>query len=200
MIWLFLSSDKKQFEEYKNILGKNSPKTLKEFQEIKYNNIKEWSLLKEKASINRKKQLHAINKYISSESYKINDKLRNNLPLNDDKEFINDLDKALDRMPIFKGDLRRSLEFYYEEDLEKFLSEHEIGEKVTYKEYLSTTKGNTYNSDGQVQIYILNSQKGRDISKYNDGEQEILYPRGSTFKVSDIDKIENTTYILLKEL
>ncbi|WP_304681638.1 ADP-ribosyltransferase [uncultured Clostridium sp.] len=43
-------------------------------------------------------------------------------------------------------------------------------------------------------------QKGRDISKYNDGEQEILYPRGSTFKVSDIDKIENTTYILLKEL
>ncbi|WP_370276372.1 hypothetical protein, partial [uncultured Clostridium sp.] len=75
-------------------MGKNSPKTLKEFQEIKYNNIKEWSLLKEKASINRKKQLHAINKYISSESYKINDKLRNNLPLNDDKEFINDLDKA----------------------------------------------------------------------------------------------------------
>ncbi|WP_294196668.1 ADP-ribosyltransferase [uncultured Clostridium sp.] len=200
MIWLFLSSDKKQFEEYKNILGKNSPKTLKEFQEIKYNNIKEWSLLKEKASINRKKQLHAINKYISSESYKINDKLRNNLPLNDDKEFINDLDKALDRMPIFKGDLRRSLEFYYEEDLEKFLSEHEIGEKVTYKEYLSTTKGNTYNSDGQVQIYILNSQKGRDISKYNDGEQEILYPRGSKFKVLEVEKIGNVTHIELKEL
>ncbi|WP_304428114.1 ADP-ribosyltransferase [uncultured Clostridium sp.] len=181
-------------------MGKNSPKTLKEFQEIKYNNIKEWSLLKEKASINRKKQLHAINKYISSESYKINDKLRNNLPLNDDKEFINDLDKALDRMPIFKGDLRRSLEFYYEEDLEKFLSEHEIGEKVTYKEYLSTTKGNTYNSDGQVQIYILNSQKGRDISKYNDGEQEILYPRGSKFKVLEVEKIGNVTHIELKEL
>lgn len=182
-------------------MGKNSPKTLKDFQEIKYNNIKEWSLLKEKASINRNKQLHAINKYISSESYKINDKLRNNLPLNDDdKEFINDLDKALERMPMFKGDVRRSLEFYHEEDLEKFLSEHEIGEKVTYKEYLSTTKGNTYNSDGQVQIYIFDSQKGRDISKYNDGEQEILYPRGSTFKVSEIDKLGSTTHILLKEL
>ncbi|MCI9069240.1 deaminase domain-containing protein [Clostridium sp.] len=45
------SSDKKQFEEYKNILGKNSPKTLKEFQEINYNNIKEWSKLKENFKI-----------------------------------------------------------------------------------------------------------------------------------------------------
>lgn len=74
-----------------------------------------------------------------------------------------------------------------------------IEKTITYKEYISTTKGDTYNSDGQVQIYIFDSQKGRDISKYNDGEQEILYLRGSKFKVSEIDKIENTTYILLEE-
>lgn len=33
------SSDRKQLEKYKEVLGKESPKTLKEFQELKYNNI-----------------------------------------------------------------------------------------------------------------------------------------------------------------
>lgn len=33
------ASDKKQLEKYKEVLGKESPKTLKDFQELKYNNI-----------------------------------------------------------------------------------------------------------------------------------------------------------------
>lgn len=40
------SSDRKQFEEFKMVLGKESPNTLKEFQELKYNNVEEWSKLK----------------------------------------------------------------------------------------------------------------------------------------------------------
>lgn len=42
------SSDRKQYEEYKKILGKDIPKSLKEFQEMKYNNSTEWNELKNK--------------------------------------------------------------------------------------------------------------------------------------------------------
>ncbi|MDW0065373.1 hypothetical protein RHK26_00070 [Clostridioides difficile] len=44
---------------------------------------------------------------------------------------------------------------------------YKLGEIVTNYDYTSTTKGSTYNSEGQVQMYILNSQKGKDVSKYN---------------------------------
>lgn len=42
------SADKKQFEEYAKILGKNNvPKNLDEFQNLKYNNDKGWELFKD---------------------------------------------------------------------------------------------------------------------------------------------------------
>ena len=42
------SSDRKQFEGFKKVLGKESPNTLKDFQELKYNNTEEWKGLKRK--------------------------------------------------------------------------------------------------------------------------------------------------------
>ena len=41
------SADKKQFEKYKKRLGKNAPKSVDDFQEIKYNNPEKYSTLKE---------------------------------------------------------------------------------------------------------------------------------------------------------
>lgn len=38
------SSDKKQYARYKEILGNRAPKTLEEFQELKYNNVNEWNI------------------------------------------------------------------------------------------------------------------------------------------------------------
>ncbi len=43
-----LNQDEKQFERYKNILGKDAPKTIEEFQNIKYNNKDKWESLKQK--------------------------------------------------------------------------------------------------------------------------------------------------------
>lgn len=45
------SSDRKQFEEFKKVLGKSSPNTLKDFQHLKYNNVEEWSKLKDNFKI-----------------------------------------------------------------------------------------------------------------------------------------------------
>lgn len=41
------AADKKQFEQYKKRLGKNAPKSVDDFQEIKYNNPEKYSTLKE---------------------------------------------------------------------------------------------------------------------------------------------------------
>lgn len=45
------SKDLKQFGQYKEILKEEAPKSLKEFQELKYNNSEEWTKLKENFKI-----------------------------------------------------------------------------------------------------------------------------------------------------
>ena len=42
-----LTADKEQYKKYESVLGKNAPKSLEEFQKIKYNNSSGWSDLKE---------------------------------------------------------------------------------------------------------------------------------------------------------
>lgn len=42
------SADKKQYEKYKAVLGKNAPKSLEEFQKIKYTNSEKWDEIKAK--------------------------------------------------------------------------------------------------------------------------------------------------------
>ena len=40
------ASDRKQFKKFKEVLGKEVPNTLKDFQDLKYNNSDEWKLTK----------------------------------------------------------------------------------------------------------------------------------------------------------
>lgn len=47
------SSDKKQYERYKEILGKDAPKTFAKFQDMKYNDSEKWEMLKKKVSTYR---------------------------------------------------------------------------------------------------------------------------------------------------
>ncbi len=46
--WKNRHSDKKQYERYKETLGKDTPKSFDKFQDLKYNNSEEWSKLKQK--------------------------------------------------------------------------------------------------------------------------------------------------------
>ena len=54
---------------------------------------------------------------------------------------------------------------------------------------MSTTKGQVYNEDGQVQIYIQNAHNGRDISSVNAQEQEVLYKTNQRFKVLNKERL-----------
>lgn len=147
-----------------------------------------------------KDEEYAIKEYIGSRSYLINEKLRQKLSLTDDEnKFIISLDSALNKMPRYQGNLNRSLIFDNDDDLNKFLADYQVGNKITYNEYLSTTFGKSYNPDGQVQIFIADSSKGRDISMFNESENEVLYERNGIFVTEIIENKGDTINILLRE-
>ena len=144
---------------------------------------------------------YAVNSYISSESYKINEKLRSGATLTpEDYNFTTNLDSALSKMPRHEGTLTRSLEFINNEDRVSFLKEHEQGSIIEYTQYISTTKGSIYNPNAPIQIIILYATAGRDISSYNSAEKEVLYERGSRFTVIDVTQSKDgTIYITMEE-
>lgn len=145
-------------------------------------------------------EISAINSYIGFKSYILNDKLRNSIELSEEeKNIIDNLDNALDKLPRYKGNLQRSLYFETEDDVTKFINSYKVGETKEYKEFISTTKGGTYNRDGQVQIFIKDTKNGVDISSINEKEQEVLYKRNSIFYTDNIVEQDDKYYILLKE-
>lgn len=144
----------------------------------------------------------AIMRYIGSDSYKINEPLRNGSELTQDqKEWIKVLDRALEKMPVYEGEVTRSLSFQLQgkEALQEFLDSYKIGDIKTYKAYTSTTVGDTYNSNGEVQIKII-SKTGRDIRKFNEGEQEILFERNKKFKIIRYEFYKGKHYLKMEEL
>ena len=70
---------------------------------------------------------------------------------------------------------------------------------MLYHEFLSTTNGDVYNPEGQVQIYIQDAKNGKDISTFNEAEQEVLYKNNSIFNVLNVMKNDGKYHILLGE-
>lgn len=144
---------------------------------------------------------YALNKYISPDAYALNDKLRRGERLTaPDRKWIIDLNTALKKLPTFSGDLTRSLYFYDDQSLRGYLTTYRPGNRVCEKSYVSTTKGEIYNPDGQAQIHILNSNNGRDISMFNQSEQEVLYMPEAEFIVIDVRQLEGVYHIIMKEV
>lgn len=161
--------------------------------------IKEQDIFCDKYDIT-KEERKAIYDYVSSKSYIINDKLRNGNILSKEYESIKmNLNSALDKIPNYKGTVTRSLEFYDDETLQTFLKSYSVGESISYKEFLSTTRGETYNPDGQVQITIVDAENGKDISLFNFKEKEVLYNTNTSFKVEELITQDDKTFIKLAE-
>ena len=109
------------------------------------------------------------------------------------------LDRALEKFPRYNGPVKRSLVISDPTELRKFTNTHAVGNTVVCDAYIATTCGKTYNPDAEVQIYIPQCKNGRDIRSFNAGEQEILYPRGSSFVVSKVIQNESILKIFLLE-
>ena len=142
----------------------------------------------------------ALLMYKSSESYKINEKLYNDMPLNEnDKWLIKNLDSALEKMPNYHGDLVRDLYFIDEESKNNFINQHRVGDIISYKSYVSTTKKRIYNENANVRIYIKEAKLGKDISRIGLDEGEVLYERNFNFRVLRIDVRNDLVEIIIEE-
>lgn len=62
-------SDRKQLERYKEVLGKELPKILKDFQELKYNNIEEWNLVNDYVKSRENNMISAFTPYSQYKEY-----------------------------------------------------------------------------------------------------------------------------------
>ena len=113
---------------------------------------------------------------------------------------VNNLDSALKKMPRYNGILSRSLYFGDKLAVDKFLENFEIGNKISFDEYISTTYAKElYNPDGEVQIFIKDAKNGRDVTSMNKQELEVLYERKSEFIVRNVVVHKDKWYILLEE-
>ena len=117
-----------------------------------------------------------------------------------ERKWMGDLDHALSKLPGYEGDLNRSMTFPFEEDAEKFFDSVEVNQEYFPDQYLSTTKAGMYNEEGQVQIFIQNAKKGKDLRGLNDMEREVLYPRDAKFRVVNKVESDGKYYIFLEKV
>lgn len=144
----------------------------------------------------------AIIRYVSPDSYALNDKLRRNAyaELTEmEREWIKQIDRALTALPKYEGNLNRSVTFQYDDDAKAFFDSFVEGEKYIPNQYLSTTKSEMYNDSGQVQIYIQNAKNGKDLGNMGI-ESEVLYPIGSEFKIIYKTQRDGKYWVLLEEV
>lgn len=142
-------------------------------------------------------ELYSIISYKSGESYKINAMLREGTRLEDlskaDQEFVKNLDSALAKLPVFKGQIYRNLsfdDFGGKEEYDKFIAAHAKDYTIVYEAYTSTsTKADGYPVDGEYVAHLIipESAHAHDMSGIgNNFESEALYERGVVFNVSRV--------------
>lgn len=148
-----------------------------------------------------KQEEAAVSRYIGGESYALNDKLRRSEPLSSSEiKWVEQLDKALEKLPRYTGDVTRSLYLASQAQVEEVVKDIRPGAVIQYPQYLSTTAGDVYNPDGQIHFYILHAAMGSDLTELNPGEMEVLYGRDFPFEVVEIEVINGVYHILLREL
>lgn len=150
---------------------------------------------------------HALNRYVSSDSYKINEKLRTRSQLTDDeKQFINLLDKALDKLPDYQGTVYRNitLDMASEEEFDNFARRHSVGNFVGYEGYTSTSKDKEgYIIDGdKIVLITMKVKHGKDINHFGYGipeEQEVLLKRGAKFEITKAQLEDGKLFLTMEE-
>lgn len=178
-----------QWEEYKKQFKKNTE-----------TNFIDVTNSKKDAKILSDEEQRAINQYISSESYKINDKLRNEIELSESEKILrNNLDSALAKCNNYEGNIVRTVEIKDLEQLDEFIEKNKLGNEIKFNEYLSFSNKNDYNENANIFIYTK-SKTAKDLRKYNPQESELLYKRNSKFLVENIIKKDNKYYILWRDV
>ena len=136
-------------------------------------------------------EIYALLAYKSSESYKINAKLRHAMELDEYERYIvKHLDSVLGKLPVYKGIVYRNIGFDTQEELDAAVEEYENNPFKKPLQYISssTDKDGYILEKPFVATLIMRSVNGRDIGGFgNNFESEILFPRNSRFEVNKIN-------------
>jgi len=135
---------------------------------------------------------NAIKDYTGEGYKKLNRNLIDNKKLTDAQKLLStNVDKALDHLPTYSGDTYRGIKFF-ESDASRFgrFWNMQPGDKVSFPAFTSTTINPTVAQDLAIDaadsvIFTIKSKSGKIIdglSKFA-YEKEVLYKRGSTFRV-----------------
>lgn len=141
---------------------------------------------------------YAINSYTSWSSYQINENIRNEIPLTtEEQSIIKGLDAAMEKLPKYVGKVNRSMivrrEYIYQ------IAQQALTGKLEFPAYTSATTLTDYHESPNV-LMSIKSKTGRDLRSINADEQEILFPRGSSFKVLNVDYDNGVLKIEMEEL
>ena len=139
--------------------------------------------------------------YLSNAYGVMNEALRGEREMNDEiKTMVKGVDRAIDKLAPYQGTVYRGIQFNsgrlltdrreYQAALDYYKSN--VGEVITEKGYTSSGKIKTKidrkftSSDGNSIKFKIDSKTGRDLSRYNDEEYEVLFKRGTRFKVVSV--------------
>lgn len=142
-----------------------------------------------------------INRYLSSDSYLLNEKLYSHKDLTLQQEnFKNDLDSALEMVPKYKGVVNRTICYMNNEHLKNILSIFDNKERIgSWGSYVSSSK-DIYD-DSMNLWFRIKSKNGRDLSLRNqEGGGEVLFPRDTKFKLMTYSKRNDKIIIDLEEI
>lgn len=130
----------------------------------------------------------AMNRYVGSDSYKLNYALRFGNELNDEqRKEVKGIDSALPKLPTYSSDKPLNRSFLNANNRDDMLH---LAQKIIddgyYQDpaYASSSKG-VYDPDEVFRIKILHSKSGVDIQSIRSDEKEVLFPRNTLFKVVD---------------
>ena len=164
------------------------------------NSGNERSIIKLYKDILTDEEYAAILRYISSESYILNELMRNDIELPDNLQKLRDnLISALDKLPKYSGEISRSLYFDDGIELEKFFESHAVEKIISYNHFLSFSTG-IYDEQDSIRLKVINSKNSVDLRNFNPNEMETLYKPSQRFIVKDKYFEGGKPIIVLEEL
>lgn len=138
--------------------------------------------------------------YLSNAYGVVNGALRSDAePSEEVRALVSGIDRAVDKLKPYRGTVYRGMEFntgrlltdrrQYQAALDYYKSN--VGKEITEKAYTSTGKVkdriNRKFAGGDLNLrFTIDSKNGRDLSRFNDEEYEVLFKRGAKFKVVSV--------------
>jgi hypothetical protein len=136
--------------------------------------------------------------YVRHNYEDVNNYLINGIGTNETKQLIDKLDNVLDRLPTFEN--RTMYRYIRNVDPNNLISNYKIGGIVTEPRFTSTSTNELFDETeflkhSKVRFKIkskLNNSNAVDIRGFNADEQEVIFKRGTSFKINNIKQHEFT--------